>query len=68
MKLKITKGNYSSILKFNHKNLIKKSRYKKIFRDKINKRVSEYNLNKKQNLFQKGSIIITSPECIEELI
>lgn len=61
IKLKITKGNYSSILKNSTKNLIKSQGYKKIFRDKINKRVSEYNLNKKQKSFQKGSIIITSP-------
>jgi len=59
--LKITKGNYSKILKNSSKNLIKSQGYKKILRDKINKRVSEYNLNKKQKTFQKGSIIITSP-------
>lgn len=59
--LKILKGNYSHNLKKSGKNLIKNQGHKKIFKDKINKRVSLYNLNKKQKSFQKGSIIITSP-------
>jgi hypothetical protein len=59
--LKITKGNYSTILKNSSKNLIKNQGHKKILRDKINKRITKYNSNKKQKSFQKGSIIITAP-------
>ena len=61
IKFSVKKGNYSSVLKKSTKNLIKNQGYKKIFKDKINKRVSEYNLQKQKKPFQKGSIIITSP-------